>query len=111
MDLARKTVDMKVYTDLFNQHVQQSIKLTDNVEFIKYSTIHGADFKAGQLVDGVHLDVPTKKAFAEWIMAALGRKHSPAVPPCKNAPTFSQLLAAAEMTVAVPAAENEMHQD
>ena len=111
VDLARKAVDMKIYTDLFNQHVQQTIKLTDNVEFIKYSTIHGTDFTPGQLVDGVHLDLPTRKTFAEWIMAALSRASSPAVPPCKNASTFSQLLAAAEMTVAVPEAENVMHQD
>ena len=107
-DLAKKKVDMKVYTDLFNQFVQQRINLTDNVEFIKYSTIHGNDFDAGLLEDGVHLHKDAKRTFAEWILAALNRKHSPPVPPCKNAPVFSLLLDGAKMTVQTPEPPAEM---
>ena len=95
--LDNKAVDMKLYTDTFNKYVMQKINLSDNVEFIRYSSIHGNDFDHKDLLDGVHLNKNAERAFVSWLMSTLERKHSPAVPPCKNAPSFPAMLNAVKI--------------
>ena len=102
--LDKKEVDMKIYTDVFNKYVLQAINLSDNVEFIMYTAIHGTEFVTNDLVDGVHLSKDAERAFAFWLMSTLERKHSPAVQPCANAPAFSAMLNAVKIVAAEPAA-------
>ena len=100
--LDKKEVDMKLYTDTFNKYAQETITLSDNVEFIRYDTIHGAEFKSDNLLDGVHLGKDAERAFAHWLMSTLERKHSPAVAPCANAPAFSTMLNAVKIAAVDP---------
>ena len=102
--LDKKEVDMKLYTDVFNKYALQSINLSDNVEFVMYTAIHGSEFITGNLADGVHLKKDAENAFAYWLMSTLEKKHSPAVPPCANAPTFSAMLNAVKIVAAETAA-------
>ena len=94
--LDKKAVDMKLYTDTCNKYMMQKINLSDKVEFIRYSSVHGNDFDHNDLIDCVHLNKDAERVFAYWLMNTLERKHSPVVPPCKN-PSFPALLNAVKI--------------